>query len=118
MVVYVIIKKNRKPQNFAALVYAHGGGAMMGTPDYDNGLCSRLACENDIVIFNVDYRLAPEHRTPAGGLDMIAALKYAHEKAHQYGIDTYKISLGGSSGGAFTSMIASILLVRQKENGN
>ena len=85
----------------------------MNSARAENGMLCRIVSENDIVVFNVEYRLAPEHRTPAGTLDYISTLKHAHEKADEYGIDKDKICIGGISAGGYMSMIACILLVRQ-----
>tara|TARA_B110000285_G_C15124225_1_gene619143 strand:- start:634 stop:822 length:189 start_codon:yes stop_codon:yes gene_type:complete len=60
----------------------------------------------------VEYRKAPENRSPAGAKDMIAALKYFKENAAEFKIDDTKLILGGGSGGAYTVMVAAILLGR------
>lgn len=97
------------------MIWAHGGGALTGNAISDNGILSQIAIDNNLVIVNVEYRLAPEHKSPAGAQDCVTALKYLINNANEYGVDPNKIALGGVSGGGFTVMISSILLARNQE---
>ena len=85
----------------------------MGTPKNEMLLCCQLVLDNDIVAFNVTYRLAPEHRSPAGASDISAAVKFFHENAEDFNINSDQLAMGGASGGGYTTMIASILLARE-----
>jgi acetyl esterase/lipase len=90
-----------------ALVWIHGGGLIMGTPEQGNALCSRFAAELGIVVVSVDYRLAPEHPFPAGLDDCATALAWTHEHADRLGIDTARIAVGGdSAGGGLAAALA------------
>jgi acetyl esterase len=114
MTVYIIKSKaNKDRTDLTGFIFAHGGGGMLGTAEEANGENYRFAVENDLVIFNIDYRLAPEHRVPAASEDMIAAIKYFHTNAADYGMDPDKLTVGGSSGGGYTTIIAMILLGRE-----
>ena len=44
------------------IVYAHGGGCMAGTAQQYRNYLSYMAMDCGVVVFNVDYRLAPEAR--------------------------------------------------------
>ena len=57
-----------------ALVYAHGGGWVFGNLDSHDVLCAQLAIEAGIVVFHIDYRLAPEARFPGAFDDVVAGL--------------------------------------------
>ena len=46
----------------ACIIYAHGGGAIGGSAAMYKGLLSYMAVDCGVVVFNVDYRLAPETR--------------------------------------------------------
>lgn len=50
----------------AVLVYIHGGGWVTGSLETDDQTCRRLARELPLVVVNVEYRLAPEHKFPVG----------------------------------------------------
>src|SRR5690349_6361151 len=47
------------------VVYAHGGGWVLGGLDTHDGLCRHLAAASGWAVLSVDYRLAPEHPYPA-----------------------------------------------------
>jgi acetyl esterase/lipase len=90
-----------------ALVWIHGGGLVMGTPQQGNALCSRFAADLDIVVVSVDYRLAPEHPFPAGLDDCVAALAWTHDNAERLGIDPTRVAVGGdSAGGGLAAALA------------
>ena len=50
------------PDDAPVLLYAHGGGWVMGDLDTHDGLCRQLAAVTGWAVLAVDYRLAPEHR--------------------------------------------------------
>jgi acetyl esterase/lipase len=90
-----------------ALVWIHGGGLILGTPEQGNALCSRFAAELGIVVVSVDYRLAPEHPFPAGLDDCATALNWTHEQTERLGIDTARVAVGGdSAGGGLAAALA------------
>lgn len=53
-----------------------GGGFILGSLEYDDENCRRLCITHGAVIFNVDYRLAPEYPYPTPPDDCSAALKW------------------------------------------
>ena len=64
-------------------------------------ICSRIAIEADCTVFNVEYRLNPEHKSPKGILDGYAAFKWVIANAEKLGIDPSRICLSGESGGGY-----------------
>lgn len=114
MVVYIIkAKKNKDKKDLPCMIECHGGWGISMQAKYLNGVMSRLCTMMDVVIFNIEYRLAPEHKTPAGAQDCVAAVKHFKEHAAQYGGNPDKLSLMGDSGGAWIAMIACVLLMRE-----
>lgn len=94
------VKKNGKT-NQPCLLYFHGGGAIAGTAKQGIALSSRYAVEADCTIVNVDYRLAPEAKAPAGIHDSYAALKWVLANAEKLGIDKNRVGMYGESGGGY-----------------
>jgi len=83
-----------------ALLWMHGGGLVMGSPESGHALCSRLAASHGVVVVSVDYRLAPEDPFPAGLDDCVDALAWIHDHASDLDVDVERIAVGGDSAGA------------------
>ena len=101
-----------RPQGAGPLplhVHLHGGGFIFGqalSGQFD-GLLSRRAALSGALIASVEYRLAPEHRFPAGVEDSYAALAGLVDQAKALGVAPEAVSLGGiSSGGNFAAAVA------------
>lgn len=91
-----------------ALVYAHGGGWVFGNLDSHDVLCAQLAIEAGIVVFHIDYRLAPEARFPGAFDDVVAGLKWVAANGESIGIDTSRLAIGGDSAGGNLAAAVSI----------
>lgn len=87
------------------LLYLHGGGFVIGSPDTHDSLCRQLALRAGVAVLSLDYRLAPEHRFPAALDDVWAALEWLIDGggADALGLDSTRIAVGGDSAGATLS---------------
>ena len=83
----------------AAMLYIHGGGMIIGAPQMDDALLSRISKDLDIVIVSPQYRLAPENPYPAAIDDCNEAWHWMLSNAAMYDIDTKRIAIGGESAG-------------------
>jgi acetyl esterase/lipase len=90
------------------LLYLHGGGYVVGSPDTHAGLVGELARRAGLRALSVDYRLAPEHPFPAAVDDGVAA----YRELLAAGTDPRDLVLGGDSAGAGRS-IATLLAARE-----
>lgn len=82
-----------------ALLVIHGGSWTRGSRARMEPVAERFAAAG-YVVFNVDYRLAPEHTHPAQIDDVRAAFAWLRDHAGAYGVDPARIAaLGYSSGG-------------------
>ncbi len=95
----VVYEQPGRERPSSALLWIHGGGMVMGTPEQDHQFCSRLAGKLGILVASVDYRLAPEHPFPAGLDDCMAALAWLEESADELGVAPSRIAVGGASAG-------------------
>jgi len=82
-----------------ALVWFHGGGMIMGSLASFDRLARDVAEATGAVVFNVEYRLAPEHRYPVANDEAYAALCWVHENAEVWGVGVDRIGVGGDSAG-------------------
>ena len=118
VIVQVLTPKALKgSKNNAAFVYAHGGGAVAGTAAKFKPMLSHMAINGNVVLFNVDYRLAPETKCPNNVKDFYMAIKYVANNAEKLGIDPSKIAMGGESGGGYICLGAEVLLAQNDETG-
>ena len=92
----VIVPQGAGPH--PVLVYLHGGGWVCGSPKSHRKLGYRFA-EAGYLVFNVDYRLAPEHPFPTPFEDCVAAVRFAQREAARYGGDAKRMAIGGDSAG-------------------
>ncbi|MEU8780943.1 alpha/beta hydrolase [Streptomyces sp. NPDC048637] len=91
-----------------AVLHFHGGGYAFGRslPGQDRAAIA-LCRELPAVVITVEYRLAPEHRYPAGVEDSYRALEWVAERAAGLGIDPARIALTGkSAGGGLSAAVA------------
>ena len=95
------------PGNRPALLWIHGGGMILGSPQVEAGFSGKMADELDAVVVSPDYRLAPEHPFPAPLDDCMAALTWMREHAEELGIDPGRIAvIGSSAGGGLSAAVA------------
>jgi acetyl esterase len=92
------------------MVYLHGGGWVIGSPNTHAKLCAELAEDAEVVVVSVDYRLAPEHPAPAALDDTVAAIRWAVEHASEIGADVERFALGGDSAGGNLAAAAALRL--------
>ena len=91
------------------LLWMHGGGLIMGSPELDDSFIPRFARETGILIVSVDYRLAPAHPFPTPLEDCYTALQWIQANAASLGIDPARIAIGGeSAGGGLAASLAQL----------
>ncbi len=97
-----------------ALVWIHGGGLVLGSPQQDDATNILLAEALGIVVIGASYRLAPEHPAPAALDDLAASWRSVLARAEEFGIDPDRVALGGGSAGGG---LAAALAQRLKDEG-
>ena len=96
-----------------AYFYIHGGGFIMGSPEFADTANRTLARELGCVVVAAGYRVAPETVFPGNVEDCYAALKWLHAHAAELGADPARIAIGGeSAGGGLAAALA--LLARDR----
>jgi acetyl esterase/lipase len=98
-------RRPRDPMPVALLF--HGGGWQSGDKD-EIALDVLPYLEMGFVVANVDYRLARVATAPAAVEDSRCALRWVVRHAKQYGLDTERVILVGSSAGAHLALMAAL----------
>ncbi len=93
------------------VVFFHGGGWVVCTLETHDPYCRALATEAGVVVVSVDYRLAPEHKFPAGLEDCLASTEWVMSHAGELGTSRVFVA-GDSAGGTMAAVVA--LLLRDK----
>ena len=94
---------------FPSVLLIHGGGWSAMDRHAVRGVAVFLA-ENGFAVFNIDYRLAPEYRWPAGLNDCKTAAQWLF--GSKYPINTQKFFIVGVSSGGHYSLITGLTLPR------
>lgn len=97
------------PSPTPAIVEVHGGGMVSCSAEIFASRTAQLADRVDMPVFSVDYRLAPEHRSPGSAEDVFYGLKHLSEHAAAYNIDPQRLCLLGESGGGGIAAGAALL---------
>jgi acetyl esterase/lipase len=94
----------------AAVLYLHGGGFVMGSPETHRELAARLSAAIGAPLLSLDYRLAPEHPFPAAVEDAVAAHRWLLGEGHAPGC----LAIGGDSAGGGLALQA---LLTMRDDG-
>ncbi len=92
------------------IVYYHGGGWVIASPDVYDSSARGLAEQVGAIVVSVNYRKAPEHKFPTAHNDSYAAYEWTMKNAAMINGDPGMIAVAGESAGgnlaASVSMMA------------
>lgn len=94
------------------VLYVHGGAFWSLSKD-THWIMALAFARRGFVVANVNYRLAPKHRFPAGLADVAEAYRFVAARAGAWGGDPTTLVLAGESAGA--NLITSLALCRGYE---
>jgi acetyl esterase len=82
----------------------------MGSLEGYDLVCRYFCARSGCALVAVDYRLAPEHKFPAGLEDAVAGYRWLASEATQLGIDPARIVIAGDSAGGNLAAVGARLL--------
>ena len=95
-----VYKKNARTST--QILYAHGGGFIMGGLDSHNEICADICAQTGLTLTAVDYRLSPENKHPAAFEDILDVYK-------SFNNEMPLILIGDSAGATLVAMLAHYL---------
>lgn len=101
-------------QKVPGILWIHGGGYAMGTPEQDEGFIKRFIEESGCVVVSPDYTLSVAAPYPAALEDCYLALLWLKDHGREYGMRDDQLMVGGdSAGGGLTAAVT--LYARDKK---
>ncbi|ROO90338.1 acetyl esterase/lipase [Actinocorallia herbida] len=96
-----IIPDSADAPESGAVLYLHGGGYILCSPQTHRPLTTRVALDTGLPVLVPNYRLAPEHPFPAALDDALAAYRWLLERGHDR-----VVIMGDSAGGHLAASLA------------
>jgi len=98
---------------FPAILFMHGGGFCLGSPNLSDNACRIISATAEAVLVSVDYALAPEHKFPYALEQCYQVALWMLDNDIPLNIRTEQLVIGGDSAGG--NLAAGIcLLARQR----
>lgn len=91
------------------IMYMHGGGWVIGSPDSYDGITAAIAQQSGMLLVSVHYARAPEHRYPAAVEDCQAVLAWLFAESATLGLDPARIFVAGDSAGGNLAAVMALL---------
>ncbi len=102
------------PGPFPGLVYLHGGGFIVGSPQYTDAVTRTIALRAPAVVVSIDYRLSPEAPWPAPIEDAEFVVEWCIEHAGDLKMQPESLAIGGDSAGG---NLSAVLAQRDRDSG-
>ncbi|WP_321394515.1 alpha/beta hydrolase [uncultured Desulfuromusa sp.] len=100
---------------FPVVLYMHGGGFSIGSPETSDNICRMISNSAKTVLISVDYGLAPEHKFPYALEECYQIALWIQENDVALNIRADQLIIAGDSAGG--NLAASIcLLARERED--
>ena len=111
----VLVYKPKHEGKTALYFQIHGGGFATGHPLTNDYECTLYNQELDILVVSIGYRLAPECEYPCCLNDCYDVIKWFHDHAAEWNIDTDHMGVGGCSSGGHLTVGTCMLAAQRKE---
>jgi len=103
-----LFKSLEPKKNVPGMLWLHGGGYAVGTPEHSNKLARKLIEASNCVIIAPDYRLSTEAPYPAALNDAYETLLWMKNHTKELGIRDNQLMVGGDSAGGGLAVALSL----------
>jgi acetyl esterase len=110
-----IVRPQHAKSSLPVVLYAHGGGWVLGNFGTHERLVRELAVRSDSVVVFVNYSLSPEAKYPTALEEIYAALQWIADNGAKHGMDPSKIIAAGDSVGG--NMAAAVAIMAKERGG-
>ncbi len=112
----IVRPENSSNEKLPAIIYAHGGGWVMGDKEVYDTLIKKLAimCHSSIIFVN--YNRAPEFTYPGAIEEFCGVLEYVSKNYEEFNINPQKIVTAGDSAGG--NIVIASTMKTLYENGS
>jgi len=113
----IIKPKNFSKEKSAIIIHSHGGGGFAVNIKTNEDLSAFLACNLNLIVIDVEYRLCPEAETAQKMIsDAYQVVKHVYENPQTFDVDKDKICIYGVSGGGFVTAGINGMLAKRNES--
>ena len=99
---------------FPVILYMHGGGFSIGSPETSDNLCRIVAKTANAVLISIDYALAPEHKFPYALEECYRVALWVIESDVALNVRADQLIIAGDSAGG--NLAAGICLLAYERN--
>lgn len=101
-------------QKLPIIIDIHGGGFFYGDKELNRSFCGHLA-QRGFVVFNINYRLAPDETKVTGQIqDVMAAIHWIGDNLEKYPADQERAFIIGDSAGGVLAVLAALIAQHQR----
>ncbi|OBT97579.1 hypothetical protein VE01_04448 [Pseudogymnoascus verrucosus] len=111
----ILRKKGPRSTSRPGIYFLHGGGLVMGTRYTFLQAVFEWVKQIDAVVISAEYRLAPEHPSPAGFEDAYVGFQWTADHAAELDINPKKLLIAGASAGG--GLAAAVALKARDDKG-
>ncbi|BCY14177.1 alpha/beta hydrolase [Actinoplanes sp. L3-i22] len=110
-----IVRPPETQDQIPAILYAHGGGWVVGDAITHERLTRELAVRSGAAVVSVEYSRAPEARYPIAVEEVYATLEWVAVHGAGHGLDPCRIAIAGDSAGG--NLAAAVTIMAKQRSG-
>lgn len=112
--VYIYYPKEGEGK-YPVFINLHGGGFVKGHREQDVVFCRNICQNAGCMVFDIDYRTAPEKKYPYAVYETYDVVKYLWDHAEDWNLDRERYILAGHSAGGNLALASGILMGHHQE---